>query len=146
VDLKREWFEKNLDHDVEPDEPKGWTKRRLLTIPGCCDESKILVTVVLGLSGNDIYENDKGQADCKPAWVIRSSFLERFDHQQWICQPRLIVKFCPHCGKPMPEIQKRKVPLSPIANITDGGYHCDTCNERLQCCNCWPCEAHWEVA
>ena len=62
MDLKREWFEKNLDHDVEPDEPKGWTKRRLLTIPGCCDESKILVTVVLGLSGNDIYENDKGQS------------------------------------------------------------------------------------
>lgn len=53
-------------------------------------------------------------------------------------------KFCPFCGQAVPEIQPRQKPPGKIAKITDGGYYCDTCGDRLNECECYPPEWNWE--
>jgi len=100
--------------------------------------------VGLKLGDEDIYENEVGQADCKPEWEVLKSWG---DYVSPHCPKfhRLIVKFCPHCGAKMPSIRRREEPMSPICEVVDGGYYCNTCDERLHGCKCWPCEAHWEV-
>jgi hypothetical protein len=145
MDIKREWVEKYIRNNDYDDEDYEWTERRLLIVPGCCEESSKNLLVTLRLDSNDIYENEEGQENSKPRWEVRNSFwnyINCYSRGEW---PEPIVKFCPHCGEKMPEIQKRKEPLSPVCSVTDGGYYCDSCEERLHACKCWPCEAHWEV-
>lgn len=52
-------------------------------------------------------------------------------------------KFCTYCGEPVPKLVKKKNPPSHCV-YTDGGYYCNNCGERLQCCSCLPPEAAWE--
>lgn len=53
-------------------------------------------------------------------------------------------KFCPYCAKALPKMKRKKPKPEDICKITDGGHHCDTCNERLMSCICLPPEAAWE--
>lgn len=51
---------------------------------------------------------------------------------------------CPFCGTPLPKMV-RKDPIPPhICRVTDGGYYCDTCKQRLNACICDPPEAAFE--
>lgn len=136
-------WEEHFTDSWDSGEKHTWIERRLIIVPGCCEASTKGRTVALRLPHEAIYGfRGKGQADCKPRWVTASVFHYDGEHK---LPERQVVTFCPHCGKPMPEIRKRVEVLEPIAQITDGGYHCDTCSERLHACKCWPCEAHWEV-
>lgn len=56
------------------------------------------------------------------------------------------VAFCPFCGSKVPEVQLRADPPAKICVITDGGYYCGTCEERLMCCRCDMPERLWERA
>lgn len=51
-----------------------------------------------------------------------------------------IVRFCPYCGQKLPKMVLKKAPPqnSHLCTVTDGGYYCDTCNERLDACICDP--------
>jgi len=139
MDIKQTCFQENDDPEEE-----GWTMRNLVIVPDCCEESSKLMTVALQLSHDEIYERP-GQDGCTPQWVISSSFREHLEYVHGQDHPRLIVKFCPHCAAPMPAIQPRQEPLSPALSVSDGGYYCDTCENRLSSCHCWPAEARWEV-
>ncbi len=55
------------------------------------------------------------------------------------------VSFCPYCGMKLPTPVKTTPLLSPIRKVTDGGYYCDTCGERLMCCHCWPELVGWRL-
>ncbi len=140
MDIKQEYFQENDSLEEE-----GWNIRNLVIVPGCCEKSSKLMTVALQLSYDEIYEQNKEQDNCTPQWVINSSFKECLEYTYREDLPRLIVKFCPHCATPMPAIQLRQEPLFPVLSVADGGYYCDTCDERLSSCSCWPPEAKWEV-
>lgn len=54
------------------------------------------------------------------------------------------LKFCPFCGKELPDIQLKEE-LPEVCVCTDGGYYCDTCEQRLRACQCKPSEYLWEI-
>lgn len=139
MDIKQICFQENDDSEEE------WIMRNLVIVPGCCEESSKLMTVALQLSPDEIYERPTGQDGCVPQWVISSSFREHLEYIHGQDHSRLIVKFCPHCAALMPAIQLRQEPLSPVLSVSDGGYYCDTCDDRLSSCSCWPAEVRWEV-
>jgi hypothetical protein len=53
-------------------------------------------------------------------------------------------RFCPFCGALTPEMRLRAKPPPDLCVVTDGGYYCDTCGERLRSCRCLPPEAAFE--
>jgi hypothetical protein len=54
--------------------------------------------------------------------------------------------FCPYCGASLPKVRLRETPRDDrVAVVADGGYYCDTCEERLMNCDCLPPEAAYEV-
>lgn len=79
-----------------------------------------------------------GMAGIEPVWKVK---LYRDLHLAEKPTP----KFCPFCATPLPKPVPRHIPLEPVRDIIDGGYYCNTCHERLMCCQCWPTEARWEV-
>ena len=140
MDIKKTWTEQGDPDDGIP----AWTARRLIIVPGCCEASAKLATVALRFSYDDICEGGELQ-DREPQWELTGTHRRVLGSRHLTGNPRLRACFCPHCGTPMPRIQKRVEQLAPICTVTDGGYYCDTCNERLNSCNCWPPEANWEV-
>ena len=47
-------------------------------------------------------------------------------------------KFCPYCGTALPKLVRKKPMPKNICRVTDGGYYCSTCRERLDNCLCDP--------
>ena len=110
-----------------------------LTTPRCCEEVIQYRSVYLRYPEDAIYGSNKnGQKGFKPQWVtgINDQAGER------VSGPA-IARYCPHCGTPTPEIIKRSTKKK-ICVVTDGGYYCDTCKERLRECQCALPEYAWE--
>lgn len=55
------------------------------------------------------------------------------------------VQWCPCCGSHLPAVRMKSVQSPSLCVCTDGGYYCDTCNERLDCCWCDPIESAYEL-
>lgn len=55
------------------------------------------------------------------------------------------VSFCPWCGVKLPEMKQGPV-TGKVVVITDGGYYCDTCRERLDNCECHAPAEFWVPA
>lgn len=73
--------------------------------------------------------------EVKPTWKVVSSGSDG--------DRSFEVKFCPFCGKKLPDIEPSGS-TEKICKITDGGYYCDTCGERLRVCECLPITANWK--
>lgn len=100
--------------------------------PGCCAAAEERVAVCLAFWDTDFDE--------APSWGLRLALAVR-DYNF----SRELPLFCPYCGKKLPEIEKDPAPVAPLCVITDGGYYCDTCEERLMNCQCYPPEFAWRV-
>lgn len=154
MELKEEW-------KYGPDE--GYEEehydRKLIILPGCCETSRKALRPFLCTT--DSYNTESGVQ-----WTIPHvdyEYIRTFvsTHESWTEkdgdttvyhsrdrgyeESKSPVKFCPYCGTKMPEIRLKDSPPVPIREITDGGYYCDTCEERLIGCGCWPTEAKFEV-
>lgn len=59
----------------------------------------------------------------------------------------LNVKFCPHCGTKLPDVERLKEEELPgkIHVPVDDGNYCGTCEDRSGRCTCWPPEAAWRI-
>lgn len=55
------------------------------------------------------------------------------------------IAFCPFCAQPMPELEHAPQPGEHYMTVTDGGYYCDGCGERLEGCYCLPARCAWRV-
>lgn len=55
------------------------------------------------------------------------------------------VFFCVACGTKLPDLQLKQSQAPTLCVVTDGGYYCDTCGERIQSCWCDPLESAYEV-
>lgn len=93
--------------------------------PDCCDDAS-KGAVFLGRVYDTVSDEDYTSLKVPPVWCIM--LYENNTTAE--------VKFCPFCGKNLPKIiKKRKLPKK-LVKITDGGYYCDTCGERLDQCAC----------
>lgn len=97
--------------------------------PRCCDSATRTRTVVLRYSEEAMYRS-RGQGGHTPRWTING-------HE---------ASFCPFCGDRLPAVRRRAVQPELVCRVSDGGYYCDTCGERLNCCGCAAPEAAWEPA
>ena len=53
-------------------------------------------------------------------------------------------EYCPFCSYPLPKMVRKEPPPPHICRVTDGGYYCDTCKQRLNECICDPPGAAFE--
>lgn len=101
--------------------------------PKCCEKVQTFQAVFLDIP-DDFYE---GNNDTPPKWVV-SCKSDQFDCEGW-----RQAHFCPFCGTTMPEIVRVDTGEYKVCACTDGGYYCDTCNERIRHCQCFPPTHQW---
>lgn len=53
-------------------------------------------------------------------------------------------EYCPFCSSKLPKMVRKNPPPPNICRVTDGGYYCDICHERLDSCICDPPSAAFE--
>lgn len=53
-------------------------------------------------------------------------------------------EYCPFCSSEIPKMTRKNPPPPDICRVTDGGFYCDTCHERLDGCICDPPSAAFE--
>jgi len=107
--------------------------------PNCCERAKTERAVYLRVK--DGYYGQNVNRDTPVEWVTSGWSMKLLDGQY---QSEIPASFCPFCGKKLPEIVKRKDPPEKVITVTDGGYYCATCKERLNACQCERIEALWE--
>lgn len=114
--------------------------------PNCCKEvqSNQTLTVFLSIDPADYYDASEDRGEPSLRWVIFGLKRHPSFPSLWLKGRACVeMKCCPFCGKKMPELEKA-FPPGPICKVTDGGYHCDTCGERLQDCQCYGAESCWK--
>ena len=111
-----------------------------MTHPACCGYAKNFIR----LRYTEYYVSDKDYfLSHTPFWYIHKAEPANED-REWVAE-ELEIYFCPRCGLELPKIRvKEKLPER-IVTITDGGYYCDTCGDRLNECRCSRPEDIWEV-
>ena len=75
----------------------------------------------------------------KPRWSL-GAYSEEYESYH-----KVFIAFCPFCAKPLPDIKLVDQLPEPVMTITDGGYRCGTCGERLHACQCAQPEEMWEL-
>jgi hypothetical protein len=139
----------------EDDDDERYSFWKFLLVPGCCRESIAARRPYLYLN----FGRDTGEVevvdDATPEWRVPNlewdliSKLADYDEEydsikayEKTCVP---VKFCPFCGKKVPEVRRKENPPAPVHSDADGGYYCGTCDERNMSCGCLPMTALFEV-
>lgn len=96
---------------------------------------------IVFLTGVTTYEGEPEN----PRWAIVVEMPRlHTDCYNWETEYLTVTK-CPFCQSSMPELILKENPPSPMQKISDGGYYCDTCEERLLCCRCHMAESKYEV-
>jgi len=117
----------------------------MIPILTCCEASRNYPTVTFTVDFGEKSEDGKGY------WYVRSnSKLEdyyrpseaKMDPSWYENRPH--AKFCPYCGTPVPKMRRKDPAPKTLTVVTDGGYYCDTCSERLNCCMCDPLSSAFE--
>jgi hypothetical protein len=120
--------------------------REVYLTPGCCKamrESRVIHC--------STYTDNMGDCcyDGEPHWSRSFSISEdvtiRYQGNRDEQERLFAVKFCPFCGKAVPEFEKNPKPPQPLCKVTDGGYRCDTCGKRLNECKCFSPDFIWRV-
>ena len=147
--MELKWEEK---HDDTEDGGNVWYTRKLLVLPGCCEKSiKALRPYLVLDDPNGYHESDEGLV---PVWRIphmkydyaMSFIAQRARYDEWskaYQESCVEPEYCPYCATKLPEVRLKKDPPAPVVSFSDG--YCNTCEERLMCCGCWPREALYEV-
>ena len=108
----------------------------------CCDAGRTCEAFMYHI---DVYESGPSNQITEGRWRIATyeslGRERRMADDQWHKKVPPEPKFCPYCAAPTPKLEKAKDPPKDISVVTDGGYYCDTCQERLNACMCLPPEA-----
>jgi hypothetical protein len=124
-------------HEEKPLGPRG-VKRENAVIPSpqCCEKMRTHPTVRLNVMDLD------ANLLPNPSWVGPATTIE--DRFGAAIEVEEKMNFCPYCGTTLPEVEPIEPP-EPYCRITDGGYYCDTCRQRLPCCYCNPPVTAWRT-
>lgn len=110
--------------------------------PTCCQESRDYPAAIFQLS---VYDGDSREAE--GSWLaplVKAFETQRLRRRDFNNPPE--AKFCTYCGTALPEMKRKAEFPTYTCVVTDGGYYCDTCKERLHACRCLPPEHAWERA
>lgn len=108
--------------------------------PICCRE--IQEKPIVFLTGITTYEGEPEEPKWGMTVTMPSDWMEGWSYYK---ETFVEVTKCPFCHSSMPELAIKENPPEPMMKISDGGYYCDTCQERLNCCECYPAETKYEV-
>ena len=127
--------------------------------PKCCPDIQRTEAILLEFS-DEFFDGD---VNARPTWRLQMSFTNNLNairalqktegeglelHRDQITEVYeewWNVKFCPFCSTALPDIEMRKECPKNICVISDGGYYCDTCKERLHACECLPPDHRWKI-
>ena len=123
------------------------TFRERVISPVCCDEIQKYLVIQLRVPFWPFVD----VKNVKPIWKAIVNYhpdhlSELLEKQDGLSNEWPVANYCPFCGAKVPEV----VPAEPDPNkkycvVTDGGYYCDTCSERLHVCECYPPEHLWKA-
>lgn len=105
--------------------------------PGCC--KKMIESEAVFMSFPESFYD--GDTETPPVWKIMGKVVSPYNPKVKF-DGGVLAKYCPFCGKDLPEIVKVEPP-GPVCKCTDGGYYCDTCGERLMGCLCLKPDKAW---
>jgi len=89
-----------------------------------------------------IFERATPYWKARPAVEVSSLLWRNKEHYK---EPLPSAKFCPHCGTPVPEIQRTDNLIGPVYKPSADGDYCATCESRSGCCSCLPPTFLWET-
>jgi hypothetical protein len=147
-----EGIDLSVDEEIEYDHLVHTRDLERLTMvprPTCCAAARwhpavwFLVSVYHG----DSHANDGHWETLvynKAARELRTLELQGARDAE-IAKEQPAAKFCPYCGAPLPTMRRKAIIPATVMRVTDGGYYCDTCKERMSNCFCDPPEAAFEV-
>jgi hypothetical protein len=115
-------------------ERKRQARQYRYVMPECC--KAMIDTAAISLFLSETFGD--GDLETPPKWYVRVGDPESGDG--FTIEEAF---FCPFCAKPVPKIEKRQTDRK-ICVVTDGGYYCKTCEERLNCCRCLNGSFHWQ--
>ena len=112
----------------------------LRVLPSCCEKSAKHKVPFLDFLWTPYSEREGFLKDRKPNWCVKGTILIHDSDVESVVE----IKFCPFCGKNVPEIE-----LNPLAKRkkiynTDSGDYCESCGKRSMCCNCLPAPFRWK--
>jgi hypothetical protein len=108
--------------------------KRMIPVPQCCLASRKHPAVIFTVA------YDEGDSHKAPGYWTINVFdkLVQAINPNWAKGPLPRPKYCPYCGKALPQM-RRKNPIPPtVCRVVDGGFYCSTCRNRLQACLCDP--------
>jgi hypothetical protein len=107
-----------------------------LVTPKCCAAAQTYKAVVLSV---DVY-GDVPSNEVEPRWFVPTSAKDEIFDAAAIPRPTA----CPFCATPLPA-PVRRTDNPRVCVVSDGGYYCDTCGERLRSCECLTPEQAYEI-
>lgn len=112
---------------------------KFFVTPRCCKEVDEHATVYLSLP-IEYFDGDlEASKAMKPVWKIRSYNVRWGPEITWSTE---VVKFCPHCGTPLPDIEPSN--LKKVYVLEKSGDYCGLCKNRNRECTCKPPEFAWK--
>jgi hypothetical protein len=109
--------------------------KRSRVTPSCC-EAAAQGAVFLEMPMSYFYKAD---VNAVPQWAVHCT-----NHKYGSGTVVREASFCPFCGSPVPEIERKPEPPK-VCVCTDDGYYCDTCGDRLGECGCPAPEEAWRI-
>lgn len=108
-------------------------------VPQCCNYARIFIS----LQYEEYLVSDKDYfLKNTPFWRVRGCTAPEGVYPS----PRDgQVNFCPVCKIGLPNIRRKAELPEKVRAVSDGGYYCDTCKERLHSCTCAQPESMWEL-
>lgn len=117
-------------------------KLRMCPSPQCCEAIRIYPAVAFTVD----YDRDGDSHKATGRWYVKPVELipEVADWRLLDPDLRPVPQFCPYCGTPLPKMRRKDPVPKTVCRVTDGGYYCDTCRERLDYCLCDPLSSAFE--
>lgn len=109
----------------------------------CCDAIREypVITFTVGI-------RDEDTSKASGYWRVRvdSNFWNEYDGGHYVDYIKGMPEpeYCPFCSSEVPKMARKIHPPPHLCRVTDGGYYCDTCEERLDSCFCDPPAAAFE--
>ena len=137
---------RNSDQDLEFDQLMGQRRedqRALVPHPTCCDAIREYPIITFSVS-----QGDDGNLTATGHWMVRidASFWNDYNGGHYVdyIRGKPAPEYCPFCATPLPKMTLKNPPPPDLCRVTDGGYYCDNCKERLDSCICDPPSSAFE--
>lgn len=106
--------------------------------PNCCKEAKSNAVI---LRGNE-WKSDEDVISIAPKWIVKIFEDEKCGYR--LLETTVEAKFCPFCGKKLPDLELNySIDLSKIYKFDDN--YCANCNKRNSDCSCLQPEFKWKI-